>query len=247
MRRSVLTLLTLLTLPLVPFVASLPIAAQSDQPHVYEMYFEIDFPDVPTWIEFYQTHEVPVLERLVEEGVLNDFGVWVHEAGGEYNVRYNIVAPNWASLGDFQDAYFSRMDPEALGGALSMVREHTDEIWVIGASSFPEGWAAGLIYEAAYGFGFDGADRWNTNFQEFGQPALERAVDEGLIEAWASLNHSTGGDYTSKFIYWIEDWDQTDDALAFLAQTRQDMGAVMENARPITRHSDNLWRPVPRS
>lgn len=244
MRRPVLTLLALFLLPL---VASLPIAAQSDQPHVYEMYFEIDFPDLPAWIEFYQTHEVPVLERLVEEGVLNDFGVWTHEAGGEYNLRYNIVAPNWAALGDFQDAYFSRMDPETLAGALSMVREHTDEIWSIGASNFPEGWEeARLTYEAAYGIGFAGIEQWNTQFQEYARPALERAIDEGMIEAWVSLNHSTGGDYTSKFIYWIEDWDQTDDALAFLAQTRQELGAEMEGGRVIHRHSDNIWRPVPR-
>ena len=232
MRRSILALLLF---ALAALVAPNPTAAQSsDQPRVYEMYFKIDFPDVPTWVEFYQTHEVPVLEALVDEGILRDFDLWIHDTGGEFNVRYNIVAPNWDAIGDFVDAYYSRLDMEAMQEVVALAREHVDQIWAIGPNSFPEGWReeSSLVYESAYELDPAGAEEWNAEFLEYGQPALERAVEEGHIQAWAALGHDTGGPYNAKFVYWLEEWDQTDDALAFLAEARDGDGGSLGHPAP---------------
>ena len=59
---------TLLTFSAALFAAA-PISAQSDPPMVYMQSIKTDFSDMPAWIEYYQQHEVPVLEALVDEGL----------------------------------------------------------------------------------------------------------------------------------------------------------------------------------
>ena len=49
MRRFVPTLL----LTVLAVTGASPTAAQSDRARLYEMYFKIDFTDVPAWVEFY--------------------------------------------------------------------------------------------------------------------------------------------------------------------------------------------------
>lgn len=245
MRRLVPTLLFLALLALAgPDSAA---AQSSERARLYEMYFKIDFTDVPAWVESYQTHEVPVLETLVEEGVLTGFNMYIHDTGGEYNVRYNLLAPNWDALGDYVDAYFARVDEEALEGFTSMVQEHVDQIWVVGGSSFPDGWEdASLVYESAFQLDFAAGQRWGDDFSEYTAPALKRAVDEGMLKAWIGLVHDTGGPHGIKFLYWFDDWDQTDDGLNFINEVRQELGMTMESTRGIRSHVDNIWRPVPK-
>lgn len=247
---------TLLFLPLLAWLAPNPAVAQSeesptppsDQLRVYEMYFKVDVTDLPAWVEFHQTHEAPVLKTLVEERILGGYQVWLHDTGGEYNVRYNLLTPNWDAIGDFVDAYYSRMDPAALEGAMSMVREHVDQIWVVGGRGFPPGWAeeTSLVYEAAFQLDFAAGSQWNDDFVQYTRPALERAVEEGVIKAWVALGHDTGGPHNAKYLYYLEDWDQVDDALAFLNEVRVELGMTAESMAGLRGHTDEVWRLLPR-
>lgn len=252
MRRLIPTLPTLLLLWFAPNPAAAqseePPTAPSDQPRVYEMYFQVDATDLPAWVEFHRTQEEPVLRSLVEDGILGGYQLWIHDTGGEHNVRYNLLAPNWDALGDFVDAYYARMDPEALGGAMSMVREHVDEIWSVGARSFPPGWMdeTALVYEAAFQLDFAAGPQWNADFARYTRPALERAVEEGVIKAWVALGHDTGGPYHAKYLYYLEDWDQADDALAFVNEVRVELGMTAESMEGLRGHRDDVWRLLPR-
>jgi len=223
-------------------------AAQSDQPRVYMMYFTVDLPDIPKWIESYQRHEVPLLDSLKEEGRLLAYDVWVHDTGGQYNLKYNLVLPNWGAIGDFMDAYFARLEPASVGEWLSMIQQHTDEIWVLGDSHIPEGRSdSPIMYESSFHIDYGKQGQWGADFEKYGKPALERAMEDGPLLAWASLHHDTGGPWNVKYVYWLEDWDQVDDLLRMLGEARREMGMDAESARTIRAHADDIWRAVPRS
>ncbi len=225
-----------------------PAVAQSDQPRVYMMYFTVDIPDIPKWIDNYQRKEVPLLDSLKEEGRLMAYDVWVHDTGGEYNLKYNFVLSNWNAIGDFMDAYYSRLDPDAVTEWLSTMREHTDEIWMLGDSHIPEGGSdSPVMYESSFHIDWSKQGEWGADFMKNGKPALERAMDGGPLVAWASLHHDTGGPWNVKYVYWVESWDQIDDLLMMLGEARQQSGMDVESLRAVRAHADNVWRSVPRS
>lgn len=240
MRRLALLLATVSLL-----LAPNPTVAQSDSPRVYMMFFQVDFPDIPAWIEIHRQHEVPILDSLVEEGTLLAYDLWVHDTGGEYNVRYNFVAPNWDALGDFQEALYQRMDPGVWEKWFSMIRKHTDEIWAISASDIPEGGSMSpVVYESSFFVDFARQAEWNADFETYGRPALERAKDEGLIGAWAELHHDTGGPWNVKYVYWLDSWDAADDAFARMGEIQKELGRDPESGRMIRGHVDDVWRTV---
>jgi hypothetical protein len=242
MRRLVLSLLLL---PALLLGAPNPATAQSDSPQVYMLYLTVDFADLPTWIENYQENEVPLLDSLVEEGTLMAYDLWVHDTGGGYNVRYNYVTPNWAAIGDFWDGYFARSGADEVEEWMSMVRDHQDEIWIIKDSNIPQGRSPSpVIYESSFHVAYSEQEAWGEDFAAHGKPALERAMEEGLIDAWAELVHNTGGVDNVRYIYWMESWDAIDDAVARIGEVRVELGQTMESARMIRGHSDNVWRAV---
>lgn len=243
MRRFVLLLL-----PLLMLVAPGSVAAQSDAPRVYMMYFQVDNADLPTWIENHQQHEAPLLDSLVAEGLLETYDFWLHNTGGVYNVRYNLVVSNWNAIGEFMDAYFSRIDPGAMQEWGSLIQEHTDEIWVIGDSNIPgDASDAPMIYESSFHVAYGELEQWNADFEAYGKPAMDRAVEEGVIRGWANLQHDTGGPWNVRTIYWLDSWDDADDALMRIGQLRQELGQGMGNAGMIRSHADEVWMALPGS
>ena len=224
-----------------------PATAQSDATRVYMMYFKVDFDDVPAWVDNYRRHEVPLLDSLVEEGTLLAYDLWVHDTGGEYNLRYNYVMPNWAAIGDFWDAYYARMGGDDMQTWLAMVQDHADEIWQISDSNIPAGRdPSPIIYESIFHVDYGGQGEWQADFAAHGRPALERAMEEGLIDAWAELHHDTGGSGNVRYVYWMDSWDAIDDALSGIGETRQELGQTVETGALIRAHSDDIWRTVPR-
>jgi hypothetical protein len=220
--------------------------AQTDSPRVYIAYFKVDFTDLPAWIENYQEVETPILDGMVEEGILNGFGLTVHDTGGEYNLRMVLLTPDWGSIQDFWTAYYARMPEDALGRGESMIRQHTDEIWVMTESNEVEGAGPStLVYESAWHIAFDQLEEWNANFDRYSRPALQRAMDEGLISGWAKLDHDTGGPWNVKLIYWPTDWDDIDELIAMLVAGGEQMDP--EAMRSALGHEDHVWRMVPRS
>jgi hypothetical protein len=183
-------------------LAPSPMAAQADAPMVYTQYIKTDFSDMPAWIEYHRQHEVPVLEALVDEGLLLSFGLWAHDTGGEHNLRYNYVVPDLEGVARAGAAYVARVDSAAFRSAISMIREMTDEVWVIGDGNMPDGGSpAPFVYESLFQVELAGLDQWNAEFEKYQRPALERAMAEGLISAWAKLDHAIGGPWNSKQIY----------------------------------------------
>lgn len=225
--------------------APTPVVAQSDAPRVYSAFFKVDFPDIAAWIENYQQTEVPIYDALVEEGILTDYGLWVHDTGGEYNLRMNLVTENWDALGDFWDAYFERLPAGVMEEGGAMIRKHTDEIWVVATPPVAGGGGGAFIYESAWHIAYDQLEAYDANFEEYAAPVLEQAVEDGLITGWAKLAHDTGGPWNVELLYWMDSWDNADDLIARLTANREGMDPeLMRSARA---HEDHVWRSVPRT
>ena len=220
-----------------------PVTAQADAPRVYLSYLKVDFTDLETVMEGYQEVEVPVLNALLDEGLLLGYAMTTHNTGGEYNLRMALHAPNWDALGDFWDAYFARMPEDHVARVMSMIRGHTDEIWIVGEMASVEGAdPATFLYESAWDVAFDRLQEWTADFERYTKPALRQAMDEGLITGWVRLDHDTGP-WNVKYVYWLTEWDAYDDLSALLAESREAMD--LERLRAARAHQDNVWQMVP--
>lgn len=240
--------LVLLLLPLLMLFAPNPATAQTDVPRVYMMYFQVDLEDLPKWIENYEQHERPLLDSLEAEGALMNHDFWLHNTGGEYNVRYNFVVRSWGAIEDFLNAYYPRVDPGIAEEWSSMIVQHTDEIWRIGDTNIPDGGSdSPIIYESSSLVDYGEMEQYVAGFETYGKPALDRAVEEGLLQGWAELRHDTGGPWNVRMIYWLDSWDAADDALMRVGEIRQELGEDWEGGPMIRSHADNVWQSVPRS
>ncbi|MEJ2541065.1 MAG: hypothetical protein P8188_14020 [Gemmatimonadota bacterium] len=221
-----------------------PATSQSDAPRLYMSYFKVDFTDMPAWIESYQENDVPLLEAMVDEGLILGFGMWAHDTGGEYNLVSVVATADWNALGDFYDGYFSRIPPEAMTTTMPMIRKHTDEIWVI-AHPRTGNDTGTVVYESAWSVDFDQLEAWEADFERYTQPVLEQAVEDGLITDWARLTHDTGGPWNVKYHYWLNDWDDADELIQRIVegQSQRDPDAM----RAARAHEDHIWRVVPRT
>lgn len=90
---------------------------------------------------------------------------------------------------------------------------------------------------------FDQLEECNANFDGYSRPALQRAMDEGLISGWAKLDHDTGGPWNVKLSYWPTDWDTIHELIAMLVAGGEQMDP--EAMRAGLGHEDHIWRMVP--
>ena len=240
--RRITMLLTFVALSAVPSCTS---AQEAGDDRVYFSFLKVDFTDMAQWVSDYQTIEVPVFESMMEDGLINGFGLTTHDTGGEYNLRLVIRVPEWDALDDFWDAYFAALPEEYVAASMAKIRKHTDEIWVVGEmATVEDGPAPTHIYESAWDIAFDQLEAWAADFDQYAKPALQQAMDQGMITGWARLEHDTGP-WNVKYVYWLTDWDHADELNAMMGEARVDMDP--ERMRAARGHSDEIWGVVPAS
>jgi len=219
--------------------------AQANLPRAYMLDMKVDPEDVPGWIENYRDHATAILEAMVEDGALLAFDLWVRHTGGEHNLRYNYVLPDFEAVAEAGGRYMERMDPAsmaAFGQLAPTLRESSDGIWYIGDSNLPDDRPlAPYVYESAYQIEAASRERWNADFERSARPALERAMEVGLISAWARLDHSIGGPWNTKTLLWMTSWAAIEDVLELLDQPATAAGSIVLD------RSDTIWTPVPPS
>ena len=52
----------------------------------------VRFSDIPAFAALYRGAAVPIMETLVEDGMITGYGVWMHNTGGKYNLRWHLEA-----------------------------------------------------------------------------------------------------------------------------------------------------------
>jgi hypothetical protein len=216
--------------------------------HIYEAYYQIDRSDLDDWNRIHQTVSVPVLNALVEEGVIAGWSHWQHDAGDEYNVRLAMRSNNWAAFDTFWSEFLDRRSEIATAEA-RLIQAHKDEIWnVVDASNAPIDGELNFLYASTYQINFADLDEWNRIWAEAAAPILSQARQEGLLEGWVVLAHNTGGPHTSKVLYFFDSWDDIDDMFDLLTERLADEYPADSEAMTRLRgslHRDLIYSPPP--
>lgn len=240
-RRSLLALLLIAVA--VPGVAAQEAPAQN---RIYIATYKIAYSDIPAWSEAYYTNAVPILEALVEEGMLLGFNTRMHHTGGEYTIREGYIGHEDTDYDDFWDAYLGRYaeaHPAAFERTNRMIQAHEDEIWDLQALNLGDGGGnVRYLYEAKFQVNFADLERWNQAWEEHFLPVADEAVAEGLVRGYVIQGHNTGGKYNWKFAWLFDEWDNFDDVEAafFGAVPLTDPVFGMFSA-----HRDELWQALP--
>ena len=138
--------------------------------------------------------DAPVMDKLVEDGVMNNWGWMRHHTGGQWRrIR-------WFSADSLQAAIAG---VDAMGAALDAAAgdddapsdacpKHEDYIWEVVATSDTEdrGPASMSVY---YSCKIADESRADEIFDELFVPVLNKYVEEGKLASWGWQSHVIGG------------------------------------------------------
>lgn len=224
------------------------IAQDAPATHVYEAYYHVKRSDMPEWNRMYHEISVPILNDLVDEGVISGWDQWLHGTGGEYNVRLAIRVPSWASIDTFWSEFLER--PDSIRNATGrMIQDHKDEIWnIVDAGNAPAaGVRTNFLYVSTQQINFADMEEWQNIWTDIVGPILAEARDDGLLLGYVILGHNTGGPQNSKVLYFFDEWDNIDDTFEFLAERMDaDHPAASDTLNRMRgAHDDFIYEPTP--
>jgi len=216
-----------------------------DEGLVYVAYFKVSYADLEEWIDIYHEHTLPILQQLQEEGVITNWGLQQHSTGGEYNLRFAILAEEWDKYDQFWGEYLGGLEErseEASARWSAMIQDHNDEIWNITSQHFPDpAPEIAYLYDSLFQIGYDELDEWNRFWKETVGPILDQAMEDGILGGWVVEGHNTGGRYNWKVLYFFEEWDDMDDMFGLV------LGQIPSDAalwKQIQAHDDVIWAVV---
>jgi hypothetical protein len=117
-------------------VTSLPVLAQdSDSPPLLVCSFnQVPMGKVGTVNNMVDSIFTPILNGLVDEGMLMGWGQFNHTWGDEWNVNFWYTAKDMSSFDAFWSEYVKRVSeqhPGAFGETVKYFKAHKDNIYVI--------------------------------------------------------------------------------------------------------------------
>ena len=224
------------------------LTAQDGPPsdRIYVATYNIAYSDIPAWSEAHNTYSVPILEAMVEQGILNGFNIRMHHTGGEYTIREGYIGHADTDFEAFWDDYLARYGsahPAEFERVNRMIRAHEDEIWNLDAVNLSEaGGGAKYLYEAKFQVNFADMERWTQLWEEHFFPTADQAMADGLVNGYVVQSHNTGGKYNWKFAWLFDEWDDFDEVEAtFFAALPLDH----EVFGMFWAHRDELWQSLP--
>jgi len=189
--------------------------------------------------------EAPVMDKLVEDGVMNNWGWMRHHTGGQWRrIR-------WFGADSVQDALAGI---DAMGEALEAAAEgsdstpsdacpkHEDYIWEIKSRSDTEdrGPASMSVY---YSCKISGEERADEIFAELFAPVLNQYVEDGKLDSWGWQSHVIGGWFRRLQTMTATDYETLltvrQEALGVIYAEDSELGA--EFAEICGPHHDYLW------
>ena len=215
---------------------------------VYISVYNVRYGDIPEYTEFYEATARPILESMVADGTITEFGIYMHHTGGEYTIRQHLLGTDDTNFEAAALALNTRLvesNPSGVERQNRMILAHADEVWTLGERNLPMTLPdVQYLYEAQFQVNRADLPQWEQLWEADLYPVLERAVADGLIEGYVVLNHNTGGRFNWKILWLSETWDSLDD-----------FEAVFFGAAPLdhpiwllyTSHRDDLWQRLPSS
>jgi hypothetical protein len=75
----------------------------------------------------------------------------------------------------------------------------------------PTGARSEYFYDTQFLVNFADLERWTEAWTGKLRPALQGAVDDGILDGWVEESHNTGGRFNWKVILMIDEWDDIGD------------------------------------
>lgn len=209
--------------------------------------YNIDWQSLGDWNNSYREHSVPILQTLVDEGIITGWSAWQHNSGGEYNWRMVINAADWDNYNEFWEKYLGRIPSEVMQQTSQMIRSHRDEIWDNEGANFPDYASDAMwVYEALYQVDFKDIEAWNKDLNDKDISVWNSAIEKGLLSGWAIMGHNTGGRFNHGQVFLFKEWDQMDDFMNYSSEAMMSdeerwnkIGTMMKG------HTDAIWERVP--
>ena len=204
----------------------------------------VRFSDIPGFAALYRGAAVPIIETLVEDGLITGFGVWMHNTGGKYNLRWHLLGMEGT---DFEQAWLritseiAATDPGALEAFNRSILAHKDETWNIGLRNVESPGDAGYVYENLFQVNRADLSEWNQLWGDV-LPALDEAISDGLMRGYIVEEHNMGGEFNWKINVFFDDWDTIDDAQVVFFENIPLDHPIWTMALA---HKDELWQRLP--
>ena len=95
--------------------------------YVYEAQFQVNRAELPRWSQIWEDDMYPVLERAIDDDLLEGYVVLDHNTGGRFNWKILWLHETWDSMDDFEAAFFGAAPMDH--PMWSMYTSHRDELW----------------------------------------------------------------------------------------------------------------------
>ncbi len=204
----------------------------------------VRFSDIPGFAALYRGTAVPIMETLVEDGMITGYGVWMHNTGGKYNLRWHLAGMEGTN---FEQAWLrisseiAAADPEAFEAFNRSILAHKDETWNIGLRNVESPGDAGYVYENLFQVNRADLSEWNQLWGDV-LPALDEAISDGLMRGYIVEEHNMGGEFNWKINVFFDDWDTIDDAQVVFFENIPLDHPIWTMALA---HKDEIWQRLP--
>jgi len=204
----------------------------------------VRFSDIPAFAALYRGAAVPVMANLVEDGMITGYGVWMHNMGGKYNLRWHLAGMEGTN---FEQAWtevitgIDAVDPEGLEAFNRSVLAHKDEVWNLGERNLESPADASYVYENLFKVNRADLPRWNELWADV-LPALDGAISDGLMRGYVVEEHNTGGEFNWNLVVFFDDWDTIDDAQVVFFENIPLDHEIWTMA---IAHKDEVWAQIP--
>ena len=199
---------------------------------------------IPGFIKLYRDAAVPIMETLVEDGMITNYGAWMHNTGGKYNIRWHLAGMAGTNFEEAWTAIISGMgeaDAEALEDFNRNIMNHKDETWSLGRRNVEAPGDAAYVYENLFKVNRADLSEWSALWDDV-LTQLDGSVSDGLMRGYIVEEHNMGGDFNWKLVVFFDSWDIIDDAQAVFFQHLPLNQRIWHLA---IAHKDELWQKFP--
>ena len=215
----------------------------------YATYLYCDSSNEAAADKFVAEHEVPVMDKLVKDGVINRWGWMRHHTGGEWRrIRWFGADSVVAALNGVEamgEALDKALGDDAGPGVGASCKSHEDYIWQVQAGTVGKdrGTAGMSVY---FSCKISDEERADEIMKESFAPIYDKLVEDGKLTSWGWQSHVIGGWFRRLQTMTAKDFDTLIAARgeALEAMYGEDNEAGAEFAGICGPHHDYLWEVV---
>lgn len=163
----------------------------------YATYFYCDVTGQDRVDEIFIKENAPVLDKMIKEGLIENYGWLAHHTGGKWRRVQYYQAPSVNGLLDAQTEMIKRMTaayPTANNDFGKICNAHEDYVWKVetGSASDTRGKAGFSVY---YTCDEGKEERADEIYKKDFAPIFNKYVADGKFTSWGWSSHLIGGEF----------------------------------------------------